>query len=43
MQVQEKQKDMQKPMQQGAEIEAEELVKRAGSPSKIRFTGKSKI
>ncbi len=34
---------MQKPMEQGAEKEAEELVKRAGSPSKIRFTGKSKI
>jgi len=34
---------MQKPMEQGAEREAEELVKRAGSPSKVRFTGKSKI
>lgn len=34
---------MQEPMEQGAEKEAEELIKRAGSPSKIRFTGKSKI
>ncbi len=34
---------MQKPMEQGIENEAEELVKRAGSPSKVRFTGKSKI